>query len=85
MLTCRELVQSRASDYLDSQLNWRARAGVRFHLLICHHCRRFMHQLARVRGLLAAWPEPVPGETEVRSLAERLYREYQHRAGHPPE
>jgi predicted anti-sigma-YlaC factor YlaD len=85
MLTCRELVQSRASDYLDSQLNWRARAGVRFHLLICHHCRRFMQQLALVRGLLAGWPEPVPGETELSSLAERLYREHRHRAGHPPE
>jgi len=88
MLTCRELVQSRASDYLDSQLNWRARAGVRFHLLICDHCRRFMHQLAVVRNLLAAWPGPATEEaeeTEVRSLAERLYREHRHRAGHPHE
>jgi len=85
MLTCRELVQSRASDYLDSQLNWRARAGVRFHLLICDQCRRFMHQLALVRSLLAGRPEPEPEETEVRSLAERLYREHRHRAGHPPE
>jgi predicted anti-sigma-YlaC factor YlaD len=85
MLTCRELVQSRASDYLDSQLNWRARAGVRFHLLFCDQCRRFMHQLALVRGLLAGWPEPEPEETEVRLLAERLYREHRHRAGHLPE
>jgi len=85
MLTCRELVQSRASDYLDSQLNWRARAGVRFHLLICDHCRRFMYQLAQVRGLLAAWQEPAPGEAEVRSLAERLYREHRHLSGHPHE
>jgi predicted anti-sigma-YlaC factor YlaD len=85
MLTCRELVQSLASDYLDSQLNWRVRAGVRFHLLICHHCRRFMRQLALVRSLLAGRPEQEPGETEVRRLAERLYREHRHRAGHPPE
>jgi predicted anti-sigma-YlaC factor YlaD len=85
MLTCRELVQSRASDYLDGQLNWRARAGVRFHLLLCNHCRRFLRQLQLLRRLLGAWPEPAPREAEVRSLAERLYREHRHRADQPHE
>ena len=83
MLSCRELVQIRASDYLDDQLSWRQRAGVRFHLLICNHCRRFMRQLALVRSVLARRPEPPTAEAEVRVLAERLYRQHQHQAGHP--
>ena len=52
MLSCRDLAHRHASDYLDGQLGWRARMGVRFHLLICDHCRRFVTQLRKVRVLL---------------------------------
>jgi len=85
MLTCRDLAQTLASDYLDDQLSWRQRLGVRFHLLICEHCRRFVHQLALVRGLLARRPEPPPAESEVKALAGRLYHQHQSRTGHPHE
>ncbi len=56
MLTCRELAHRHASDYVDGQLGWRARLSVRFHLLICDHCRRFLAQLRQVRKLLRAKP-----------------------------
>jgi len=82
MLTCRELVQTRASDYLDSQLNWRQRASVRFHLLICDHCRRFIRQLDLVRRVLAREPEAPVSEAELKALAERLHRQHQQQAGH---
>jgi predicted anti-sigma-YlaC factor YlaD len=81
MLTCRELVQIHASDYLDSQLNWGQRAGVRFHLLICERCRRFISQLRLLRGVLALRPEPPPAAEEVTRLAERLYQEQRLHAG----
>ncbi len=83
MLTCRELVRTLASDYLDDQLNWRQRIGVRLHLLICDHCRRFVRQLTLVRGVLSRRPEPPPAETEVTALAERLYHLHEQRTGHP--
>jgi predicted anti-sigma-YlaC factor YlaD len=83
MLTCRDLVQNLASDYLDVQLTWRQRAAVRFHLLICNHCRRFIRQLRLVRSLLARRSEPQPEESEVREIAERLYRRQQGSSGHP--
>jgi predicted anti-sigma-YlaC factor YlaD len=83
MLTCRELAQTMASDYLDAQLTWRERAAVRFHLLICNHCRRFMRQLTLVRGLLARRSEPPPAEPKVREIAERLSRQQQSLAGDP--
>lgn len=41
MLKCREFT-SMASEYLDGQLPWPRRASMRFHLLICDHCRRFI-------------------------------------------
>jgi anti-sigma factor ChrR (cupin superfamily) len=81
MLTCRDVVQM-ASDYLDGQLSWRQRLGIRFHLLICDHCRRFMRQLTLVHSVLASGPEPPPAEAEVSALAERLYRHHQQRTGH---
>ncbi len=82
MLTCRELVQARASDYLDGQLNWRQRIGVRFHLLLCDHCRRFVRQLALVRKVLVRRPERPVAEADVTALAERLYRQHRHASGH---
>ena len=47
MLSCRDLTQ-RASLIVDGELPAAERFGVRVHLLICTHCRRFLKQL---RGL----------------------------------
>ena len=41
MLSCKDLVE-RSSDYLDGQLRLRERLGVRAHLAMCVHCRRFI-------------------------------------------
>lgn len=60
MLSCRELAHRHASDYLDGQLGWRKRVGVRYHLLICDHCRRFIAQLRKVRTLLRNKPDNTP-------------------------
>jgi len=81
MLTCRELVHQHASDYLDGQLSWRRRLGVRFHLLICDHCRRFLRQLSLVQAVLARRPPPPVDDAEVSALAERLYHEHARRGG----
>lgn len=60
MLKCRELVNE-ADHLLDDDLNWRGRLAVRFHLLICHHCRQYVRQL---RLLLAAIPSMHKAATE---------------------
>jgi hypothetical protein len=82
MLTCRDLVQIRASDYLDSQLNWRQRLGVRFHLLICDHCRLFLRQLRLMREVLARRPVPPVAEAEIKALAGHLHQQHQQPADH---
>jgi len=47
MLSCRD-VSEKASDYLDRNLPWWARAQVRMHLLLCEYCRRHVAQLKLV-------------------------------------
>jgi predicted anti-sigma-YlaC factor YlaD len=47
MLTCKELTTAVASDDLQRR-SWRERLGVRFHLMMCRHCRRYVAQLAAI-------------------------------------
>ena len=51
MLSCKDLVE-RSSDYLDGQLRLRERLGVRAHLAMCVHCRRFIRQLKLSQAVL---------------------------------
>ena len=51
MLSCKELV-AHSSDYLDGQLNLRERLGVRAHLAMCRHCRRFIRQMKVTQAVL---------------------------------
>lgn len=51
MLKCRELVQETMAN--PDILTHKPRLGVRVHLLICRHCRRYLRQL---RVLLALLP-----------------------------
>lgn len=51
MLSCRELSET-ATDYLEGNLTLRQRASVKFHLLMCKHCRAYVDQLAKTVALL---------------------------------
>ena len=54
MLRCKEVIRLHASDALHSA-GLRTRLGVRMHLMLCRHCRRYVRELARIaaaaRGL----------------------------------
>lgn len=52
MLSCRELV-NHADRLLEDDLSFSARIAIKFHLLLCRHCRRYVKQLRR---LVAAIP-----------------------------
>lgn len=56
MLSVRDLAHKYASDYIDGQLGWRRRLIVIFHLLMCQDCRRFIHQMRQVRGVVLRRP-----------------------------
>lgn len=48
MLSCKEVTQL-VSQSLDGRLGWRARVGVRLHLLVCRACVRFVRQMRFLR------------------------------------
>ena len=72
MLSCRELNEQHASDYLDGRLSRRKRLAVGMHLSLCSNCRRFMHQLRLVKDVLHKKPEAVLPDSEAKPLAARL-------------
>jgi anti-sigma factor ChrR (cupin superfamily) len=43
-LTCKEVARTVSSEDID-QIGWRNRLAVRFHLLMCRHCRRYAEQM----------------------------------------
>jgi len=43
MLTCKQLTEN-ASHYIEGETTLKDRLSLRFHLLICDHCRRFLKQ-----------------------------------------
>ena len=47
MLTCKELAKVIASDEF-ADAGWKQRLGVRLHLLMCRHCRRYRTQLRAI-------------------------------------
>ena len=82
MLSCRDLANRVASDYVDGQLGWRARFGVRLHLAMCEHCRRFIRQLKQVRTIISTRGEPpVPdtSDAQLQDLAAQLHAVAQQR------
>lgn len=52
MLSCREIV-NHADQLLEGDLSLSAGIAIRFHLLLCRHCRRYIKQL---RWLIEAIP-----------------------------
>lgn len=47
MLRCREVTRLYATDEIRSA-SWKTRIGVRVHLMLCRHCRRYVRELARI-------------------------------------
>ena len=58
MLKCRDVAQH-ASAFIDGQIPWHQRPAWYLHLLVCHHCRRFVRHLRttiQVAGRLGRRP-----------------------------
>ncbi len=72
MITCRDISDT-ASDYLDGPTTFMQRFGLRFHLIVCQHCRRYVKQLnlaSRVAQSVSSASEPTDEEIEL--LVEKL-------------
>jgi len=76
MLSCHDLANSVASDYVDGNLSLRARFGVQLHLVLCENCRRFIKQFKQVRAVIRRRHQtPHGSETDIKlqQLAEKLH------------
>lgn len=78
MLSCRDVVKQ-ADQLIDHEMSWRGRLAIRFHLLICHNCRRYIKQL---RQLISAIPglHQRASDKEVESVMAHLNNKPDHSA-----
>lgn len=72
MPSCKHVTEH-ASDYLDGVGGSFERVMLRVHLLLCKHCRRFIHQFRLVIGISPALGEAqTPSEAEIDALLIKL-------------
>jgi len=63
--SCREATRL-AALAVNNSLPWRQRIGLRVHVLLCHHCRRFERQLHILRQNMAHYAGESLAGMEVR-------------------
>jgi len=75
IIKCSELAQL-TSESRDRALNWRERALIRIHLVLCPPCVRFRRQMAFLAGAVKSRgaERAVPGATLDASARERIRR-----------
>ncbi len=79
MLRCKEVTRLHASDEIRSA-PLMTRLGVRLHLMMCEHCRRYVRELARIgEAVRDLYRGPVDAR-EQEEIVRRVLRE----PGHPP-
>lgn len=69
MLNCKQFANL-SSDYIDNEYSGIKRMEIRFHLLICKHCRRYSRHLTHSRDTGAAiaktlWRSDTPSTEKI--------------------
>lgn len=82
MLSCNEVTRLLSSEAVRTAPLGQ-RLAVRFHLLMCQHCRRYVRELAAI-GRAARQVLKVPGESDVAGLERRLVAEARRLQEGPP-
>ena len=71
MVNCKDVTRKIASDEF-AEAGWKERLAVRFHLLLCRHCRGYAAQL---RSIGAAARDLLGSRSQDPSALERLERQ----------
>ncbi|KEI70303.1 zf-HC2 domain-containing protein [Endozoicomonas elysicola] len=71
MLKCRD-IERMAGQLQDDELNWRQRFSMRMHLMMCHHCRRFVRQFAAIKKLAERSVSEQASDDEVQSVMDKI-------------
>lgn len=59
MMTCQQLTTTIASGEL-GEAGWRQRLSIRFHLLMCRHCRCYQRQIAALGDTVRSYSRKAP-------------------------
>lgn len=72
MLKCKDVVE-RADALVDgTPLGWRERFALRMHLLMCHHCRRYVRQLQALVSSLRRPPSETTSQDKIEAVLDKL-------------
>ncbi len=87
MLTCKEVARTVSSENID-QIGWQNRLAVRFHLLMCRHCRRYTEQMQALgdaaRSVFQQPPDD-PSSPETPENLAKLQSDILERLSHAPQ
>ena len=76
MLNCKNVSED-ATDHLEGEATFMDGVSLRFHLLICKHCRRFYRQFRIAVGTSAKLRTiDAPTDTEIDDLVRKLKERY---------
>ena len=76
MLSCKDINQY-TDKYIDGELSIKQRLLVRFHLLMCVHCRKYVRQLAAAINVFRAPPQKQYSDEQVKNIVDRLFDDQQ--------
>jgi len=72
MQSCKQVCEN-ATELKNEETTFLRRLTLRFHLLMCKHCRRFVRQLDATMSATRELDEPeAPSEEEINRVLERL-------------
>lgn len=71
MLKCREIV-AHSSAYLEHEMPLGRRLQYRMHLLVCHHCRRFIRQFRAAIKMTRQLSGPAVSSAQIEAVSSRI-------------
>ena len=72
MLKCKEVVEKADALVDGTSLSWRERFALRLHLMMCHHCRRYVRQLQSLVASLRNRTPPPVSDDQVSKVMNQL-------------
>lgn len=87
MLSCREVARTVSTEDV-APIGWRQRLSVRFHLMMCRHCRHYAEQIRALgeaaRSVFQQPPED-PSSPEIPENLAQLQSDLLDRLAKPPD
>ena len=84
MLNCKEVIREVASDHFSAASPWE-RFRIRFHLLMCRHCRRYERQIRKILGAARSLRDQPADEDTLERLKSQILNTLKNDKVDPPD